>query len=157
MATEAAISRTELFASLRAQWLATEEAAKEAQDKDTVKVYDDGYTAGDIFRHITDTAHNTASDIRGMLSTGRFSALDGDIDARRAFGIERFAALDGKMIPIELETAHGVIWMYIQRFSEEDFAQTFGIGDAEITLEGFLQMLAGHEASHVADVQAALG
>ena len=91
-----------------------------------------------------------------MLSTGRFSALDGDIDARRAFGIERFAALDGKMIPIELETAHGIVWMYIQRFSEEDFAQTYGIGDAEIALAGFLQMLAGHEASHVADVQAAL-
>ena len=92
-----------------------------------------------------------------MLSTGRFEALDGDIDARRAFGIERFAALDGKMIPIELETAHGVIWMYIQRFSDEDLAQTFAIGDSEITLAGFLQMLAGHEASHVADVQSALG
>ena len=154
MATATPLSRQELFSELRAQWLSTEEAAKEAQDKATTEVYKDGYTVGDVFRHITDSAHNTASDIRAMISTGTFN-LEG-IDDRRAYGIERFAALDGKMIPIELETAHGVIWMYIQRFSDEDLAKTYGIGDGEVTLQGFLQMLAGHEASHVADAQAAI-
>jgi hypothetical protein len=133
MATDTPISRQELFAELRAQWLSTEEAAKEAQDQATTEVYKDGYTVGDVFRHITDSAHNTASDIRAMISTGTFN-LEG-IDDRRAYGIERFAALDGKMIPIELETAHGVIWMYIQRFSDEDLAKTYGIGDGEVTLQ----------------------
>ena len=61
------------------------------------------------------------------------------------------------MLRIELNTAHGVIWMYIQRFSDEDLAQEFSLGGNSFSLGTVLSLLTQHEAQHVTEALEAAG
>ena len=88
-----------------------------------------------------------------MLATGDFPAdPSGNQD-----GVDKFASLDYKMLRIELNTAHGVVWMYIQRFSDEDLAQEYSIGGNAFSLGAILGLLGQHEAQHVTEALAAAG
>ena len=101
---------------------------------------------GDIFRHITSIAHDTAAQVREMMATGEHVLSTPE---ENMAGVERFR-LDYKMLRIELNTAHGVVWMYIQRFSDEDLAQRYAMGDGDIGLGELLGLLGQHETWHVA-------
>ena len=147
MTADAPVSRTALFESLRKQWAATEDAARALQSKAGSKT-SEGWSVSDTFRHLIDTSHNTASTIREMVATGT-ATIDPNHDANNLEGVAKFAALDEKMIPIELGTAHGIIWMYIQRFSEDDLQQKYSAFGNEMTLAQVLQAFAQHEAGHV--------
>ena len=72
-------------------------------------------------------------------------------------GVERFRTLDYKMLRIELNTAHGVVWMYIQRFSDEDLAQRYKMGTATSGWASSSRLLGQHETWHVADALKAAG
>ncbi len=114
MAAGAAVSREGLFRTIREHWQATEDAIAAAGQRFDRPAHD-AWTVGDIFRHITAANHEIASRIR-TLNRHRRAALR-RCDAGNTAGVEKFRALDSRMLRIELNTAHGVVWMYIQRFS----------------------------------------
>ncbi len=152
MADSDVMTREALFQKICEQWQRTEDAIGAVGEHFDKPCYD-GWTVGDVFRHITFSNHNHSSQIRALLATGEFPFSMDQNDEGNA----RFAALDYKMLRIELNTAHGVVWMYIQRFSNEDLAQTFSVTGNEATLGQILGMLAQHEAGHVAEALAAAG
>ncbi len=153
MAADAAVTRETLFRTLREQWQATEDAIAAAGARFNTPAYE-GWTVGDIFRHITSTSHITPADIRAMIASGEHVLTTAE---ENEAGIEKFRSLDYKMLRIELNTAHGVVWMYIQRFSDEDLAQTYAIEGSEIGLGELLGLLGQHESWHVADALKAAG
>ena len=112
------------------------------------------WTIGDVFRHLTAASHIMPGRIRALLATGE---LPFPGDEGNAEGVAKFASLDDKMLRIELNTAHGVVWMYIQRFSDEDLAQTFTIFGEEETLGQILRHRVLHEAGHVNEALEAAG
>ena len=88
-----------------------------------------------------------------MIATGEFPADDsGNQD-----GVDKFASLDYKMLRIELNTAHGVVWMYVQRFSDEDLAQEYSIGGNSFSLGTIISLLTQHEHQHVTEALEAAG
>ncbi len=145
-AADAPTSRDALYDSLRTRWAESEAAVTRAAASFGAPAYA-GWTVGDVFRHITDAAHRTASDIRAMLASDQFTPPAD----RNATGIAKFSALDAKMLPIEMDTAHGVAWMYIQRFGDKDLARTYNVMGSDMTLGQVLELYADHEAQHVAD------
>ena len=153
MADEPSITRETLFPALREQWQRTEDAVAAVGHRFDEPAHD-GWTVGDVFRHLTATAHDTAANVRAMLADG---GLSFDIDARNAEGVEKLRALDHRMLRIELNTAHGVVWMYVQRFTDDDFARTCSLWGNEVALGLELAFLAGHERDHVAAALAAAG
>ena len=155
MAAETAVTRDDLFRTLAEQWQKTEDAIAAVGDRFDRAAHG-GWTVGDVFRHITSTTHDASADVRAMIATGSFP-IPADDDAANAAGIARFAALDHKMLRIELNTAHGVVWMYVQRFSDEDLARSYDLAGTSFTLGETLGLLAQHEGQHVADALAAAG
>ena len=153
MADGEAITRDTLFQALLQQWQATEDAIAAAGAHFEEAGYE-GWSVGDIFRHITSIAHDTAAQMREMIATGEHVLSTPE---ENMAGVERFRSLDYKMLRIELNTAHGVVWMYIQRFSDEDLAQRYAIGDGDIGLGELLELLGQHETWHVADALKAGG
>ncbi len=148
-----AITRDTLFPALREQWQRTEDAIAALADHFDKPAHD-GWTVGDLCRHLTSTSHDTPANVRAMLADG---GLSFDIDAVNAAGVERLRALDAKMLRIELNTAHGVVWMYVQRFTDEDLTRTCSLWGNEVSLGLELAFLAGHERDHVAAALAAAG
>ncbi len=153
MAHGEAITRDTLFQALLQQWQATEDAIAAAGAHFEEAGYE-GWSVGDIFRHITSIAHDTAAQVREMIATGEHVLSTPE---ENMAGVERFRTLDYKMLRIELNTAHGVVWMYIQRFSDEDLAQRYAMGDGDIGLGELLGLLGQHETWHVADALKAAG
>ena len=153
MADGEAITRDTLFQALLQQWQATEDAIAAAGAHFEEAGYE-GWTVGDIFRHITSIAHDTAAQMREMIASGEHVLSTPE---ENMAGVERFRSLDYKMLRIELNTAHGVVWMYIQRFSDEDLAQRYAMGDGDIGLGELLGLLGQHETWHVADALKAAG
>ena len=153
MADGEAITRDTLFQALLQQWQATEDAIAAAGAHFEEAGYE-GWSVGDIFRHITSIAHDTAAQMREMIATGEHVLSTPE---ENMAGVERFRSLDYKMLRIELNTAHGVVWMYIQRFSDEDLAQRYAMGDGDIGLGELLGLLGQHETWHVADALKAAG
>ena len=152
MAADAAVTREGLFQTICEHWQRTEDALGAAGDHFD-KTAHKGWTVGDIFRHITATTHDLSANVRAMLATGDFPAdPSGNQD-----GVDKFASLDYKMLRIELNTAHGVVWMYIQRFSDEDLNQDYSIGGNAFSLGAILGLLGQHEAQHVTEALAAAG
>ena len=148
-----AITRETLFPALREQWQRTEDAVAAVERRFDEPAHD-GWSVGDVFRHLTSIAHDTAANARAMIADG---GLSFDIDAVNAAGVERLRALDARMLRIELNTAHGVVWMYVQRFSDDDLARTYSLWGNEVSLGLELAFLAGHERDHVAAALAAAG
>ncbi len=152
MAADAAVSREALFQTICETWQRTEDAIGALGDHFGKPSYE-GWSVGDIVRHITAISHDTSSHVRTMLATGDFPA---DPSGNQA-GVDKFASLDHKMLRIELNTAHGVIWMYIQRFSDEDLAQEYAIGGNAFSLGAILGLLTQHEHQHVTEALEAAG
>ncbi len=151
MAESKPITREALFQTLLEQWQRTEDAIAAAGERFDEPASDQ-WTVGDVFRHLTAISHDESAAIRAMLATGEY-VIPGD--EANAANIQKFAALDDKMLRIELNTAHGVVWMYVQRFSDEDLAQTYQLMGAEWTLGQVLGVLARHENQHVTEALAA--
>ena len=153
MADGEAITRDTLFQALLQQWQATEDAIAAAGAHFEEAGYE-GWSVGDNLRHITSIAHDTAAQMREMIATGEHVLSTPE---ENMAGVERFRSLDYKMLRIELNTAHGVVWMYIQRFSDEDLAQRYAMGDGDIGAGELLGLLGQHETWHVADALKAAG
>ncbi len=150
---DAPLTREALFAEILACWQQTEDAIAALGDRFETPAHC-GWTIGDVFRHVTATSHIMSGRIRALLATGE---LPFPGDAGNAQGVEKFAALDAKMLRIELNTAHGVVWMYLQRFSDEDLAQTFTIFGEEETLGEVIRARVLHEMGHVNEALALTG
>ena len=76
-------------------------------------------TVGDVFRHLTAASQHHVLAHPRITGDGRAS-LPGDDDGSsrcREVRVARLQDADGSAEP-----AHGVVWMYIQRFSDEDLA-----------------------------------
>ena len=123
MADGEAITREALFRDVCECWQQTEDAIAALGEHFETQA-NDGWTVGDVFRHLTAASHIMSSRIRALLATGE---LPFPGDGGNAVGVAKFASLDYKMLRIELNTAHGVVWMYIQRFSDHDLAQEYSI------------------------------
>jgi len=148
-----ALTREALFQEVCEVWQRTEDAIA-ALGEHFEKPCAGDWTVGDAFRHLTAASHIMSGRIRALLTTGE---LPFPGDSGNADGVEKFQSLDYKMLRIELNTAHGVVWMYIQRFSDEDLAQTFTIFDEEHTLGEVIQQRVLHETWHVNEALEALG
>ncbi|MDE2668480.1 MAG: DinB family protein [Chloroflexota bacterium] len=148
-----AMTREALFQEVCEVWQRTEDAIAALGEHFEAPCSGD-WTVGDAFRHLTAASHIMSGRIRALLVTGE---LPFPGDSGNAEGVEKFRSLDYKMLRIELNTAHGVVWMYIQRFSDEDLAQTFTIFDEEHTLGEVIQARVLHETGHVNEALEALG
>ncbi len=144
-------TREALFQSICETWQRTEDAIAALGDHFDKQAYE-GWTVGDVIRHITAISHDTSAHVRTMIVTGDFPVED-----ENQAGIEKFASLDYKMLRIELNTAHGVVWMYIQRFSDEDLALEYELGGNSFSLGSILGLLAQHEHQHVTEALEASG
>jgi hypothetical protein len=153
MAEGETVAREALFQEICQIWQRTEDAIAALGEHFEAPCSGD-WTIGDAFRHLTAASHIMPGRIRALLATGElpFPGDDGNAE-----WVEKFRALDDKMLRIELNTAHGVVWMYIQRFSDEDLAQTFTIFDEEHTLAQVIRQRVLHETWHVNEALEALG
>ena len=156
MADDGPPSREALHAALREQWQTTEDAVAALETHFDAPAHGDGgWTVGDLFRHLTANAHNYPARIRTALADGAWTF---GTDEGNALGVARFRALDAKMLRIELNTAHGVDWMYVQRFTDADLARAFPRPNGDPwTLDRIIRQLACHEAWHVAEALEAAG
>lgn len=148
-----AMTREALFDEVCAVWQRTEDAIAALGEHFEAPCSGD-WTVGDAFRHLTAASHIMSGRIRALLATGE---LPFPGDSGNAEGVEKFRSLDYKMLRIELNTAHGVVWMYIQRFSDEDLAQTFTVFDEENTLGEVILHRVLHEGGHVNELLETLG
>ena len=153
MADGEPMTREALFQQVCECWQRTEDAIAALGGHFETQA-NDGWTVGDVFRHLTAASHIMSGRIRALLATGE---LPFPGDSGNAEGVEKFASLDYKMLRIELNTAHGVVWMYIQRFSDEDLAQTFTLFGEEKTLGQIIRDRVLHEAWHVKEALEATG
>ena len=153
MADSPAITRESLFQALCEQWQQTEDAIA-AVGEHFDKPAHDGWTVGDIFRHLTAISHGESAAVRAMLATGEYVITGDELNEAE---VEKYRSLDYKMLRIEMNTAHGVAWMYVQRFSDEDLAQTYKLMGNDWTLGQVLGVVARHEADHVAVALEAAG
>ena len=151
MTADTTSTRETLFRSMCETWQRTEDAIAALGGHFGKQAYE-GWTVGDVIRHITAISHDTSSHVRTLLATGEFPLED----ANQA-GIEKFASLDDKMLRIELNTAHGVVWMYVQRFSDEDLAQEYSLDGNNFSLGAILGLLTQHEHQHVTEALEAAG
>ncbi len=153
MADGEAMTRAALFQEVCECWQRTEDAIAALGGHFETQA-NDSWTVGDVFRHLTAASHVMSGRIRALLATGElpFPGDDGN-----AVGVAKFASLDYKMLRIELNTAHGVVWMYIQRFSDEDLVQPFTIFGEEHTLGEVVRARVLHEAGHVNEALEAAG
>ena len=149
-------SREALFTALREQWQTTEDAIAALETRFDAPAHGEGgWTVGDLFRHLTANAHNYPARIRGALASGGWTF---GTDEGNALGVAKFGALDARMLRIELNTAHGVAWMYVQRFTDDDLARTFPRPNGDPwTLDRIIRQLAYHEAWHVSEALEAAG
>ncbi len=153
MTTSEAITRDVLFRTLTEQWQITEDAIA-ALGAHFETPASGAWTVGDLFRHLTSISHDEAAAIRAMLASGEYVTTS---EAENQAGVDRFRSLDHKMLRIELNTAHGVVWMYVQRFSNDELAQPYRLGDNEFSLGQVLSFVAWHERQHVSEACAAAG
>ena len=154
MTADAPLTRETLFAEVRERWQRTEDAIAALGERFEEAPAHEGWTIGDVFRHLTATSHIMSGRIRALLATGE---LPFPGDAGNAEGVRKFGSLDAGMLRIELNTAHGVVWMYLQRFRDEDLAQTFTIFGEDETLGEIIRARVLHETGHVDEALAALG
>ncbi len=153
MADSPAITREALFQALCEQWQQTEDAIA-AVGEHFDKPAHNGWTVGDIFRHLTAISHGESAAVRAMLATGEYVITGDEVNESE---VEKYRSLDYKMLRIEMNTAHGVVWMYVQRFSDDDLAQTYKLMGNDWTLRQVLGVVARHEADHVAVALEAAG
>ena len=147
MATAAPISKASLIADARKQWTHSEASvAKAAKGNFEATPASGEWSAGNCYRHLIDTMHKMPDAIDQLVKAQPLTALS----AGDEVGIKSFATLNAKMLPIELNTAHGIVWMALQKLTDRDLEKQVALGDHKMTLGAALQVfLIGHEQSHV--------
>ena len=147
--------KTELLAAAKAQWAATEASvAGVAKGKfDTAPASGD-WSAADIYRHLIDTAHKTPEGLEQVVKGLPQTALAPGDES----GLKDFESLNARMLPVELNTAHGIVWMALQKLTDEDLDKTAEVGGGSFTVAQLLQLiLIDHEKGHVEQARAAAG
>ncbi len=154
MATTA-ISKSDLIAAARAQWAITEASiAQAAKGKFEDASAPDQWSAGDCYRHIIDTMHKIPEAIEQLVHGEPQTAL-GPGDAE---GIATFKTLNSRMLPVELNTAHGIVWMALQKLTDADLEKEVELGGNKMRLGDLAKMLLiGHEQSHMEQALNAAG
>jgi len=110
------MNRKELIAAAKAQWTKTEASVAEAAKGDFEKPDAEGWSAGDCYRHIIDTVHRIPDAIDAALHDQPVTNMAaGDPE-----GIARFKSLTAKTLPVEMNTAHGKLWMALQKLQDSD-------------------------------------
>ena len=149
------MNKAELIAAAKQQWTKTEASVgKAAKGNFDAKPADGGWSASEIFRHVIDTAHKGPEAIEELLKAGELKSLQPGDEA----GIKNFAALNAKMIPVELNTAHGIVWMALQKLKDADLEKEVSIMGGTHKFGDVTQMLLiGHEQGHVEQALKAAG
>ena len=149
------MNKAELIAAAKAQW-ATTEASVAAAAKGNFDAKPGGaeWSAAEYYRHVVDVVHKTPEAIEQLKHGQPLTALaSGDPQ-----GLEDFKTLTAKMLPVELNTAHGIVWMALQKLTDADLEKSMEMGGRTFTLGGFLEIiLVGHEQQHIEDAAKAAG
>ncbi len=154
MATTA-ISKADLIAAAKAQWSITEASvAQAAKGKFEDRSAPDQWSAGDCYRHIIDTIHKIPEGIEQLVKGEPLTALrPGDPD-----GIANFKNLNSRMLPVEMNTAHGIVWMALQKLTDADLEKEVALGDNKMSLGALAHILIiDHEKTHVEQALNAAG
>jgi hypothetical protein len=123
------VNKAELIEAARAQWAKTEEAITAAG-----KGKFDGEAATTI-RNLLGFVHNINDAIDEIVNGQPITSLKkGDTD-----GSTRYAALQPNMLRIEMNTAHGIVWMAIQKFNDTSLKQKITWEGQEMTVAEFLE------------------
>ncbi len=140
-----AMTKAELIAAAKAQWAATEASVAVAANGNFETAAAGEWPAGDCYRHLIDTMHKIPEAMEQILRGAPMTALrPGDEE-----GIQDFKSLNARMLPVELNTAHGIVWMALQKLTEPDLDRPMDLGGNAFTVGGLLELvLIGHEAAH---------
>jgi hypothetical protein len=149
------MNKSELIAAAKAQWTQTEASiAKAASGKFNDRPSASEWSAAEIYRHLVDTMHKLPEAMEQLVKDQPMTVLTpGD-----AQGLEDFKHLHAKLLPIELNTAHGIVWMALQKLTDADLSKKVDLGGNPFTLEQLTTLvLIQHEQQHVAQALAAAG
>ena len=149
------MNKAELIAAAKEQWTQSEASiARAAKGNFDGKPADGGWSAGDIYRHMVDVAHKLPEGFTDLLTHGELKSLQPGDEA----GIAAFASLNSRMLPVELNTAHGIVWMALQKLTEADLEKDVSIMGGTHKFGAIAPiLLVGHEQGHVAQALAAAG
>jgi hypothetical protein len=126
------VNKAELIEAAKGQWAKTEEAITAAG-----KGKFDG-AAGETIRNLLGFVHNINDAIDEIVNGQPIASLKkGDTD-----GSTRYKALQPNMLRIEMNTAHGIVWMSIQKFNDESLKQKVNWDGNEVTVADFLEDVA---------------
>lgn len=123
------MNKAELIEAAKGQWAKTEEAITAAG-----KGKFDG-AAGETIRNLLGFVHNINDAIDEIVNGQPITTLKkGDTD-----GSTRYRALQPNMLRIEMNTAHGIVWMAMQKFNDESLQQKVTWEGTEMTVAQFLE------------------
>ncbi len=149
------MNKAELIAAAKLQWTKSEASiGKAARGNFDAQPADGGWSAADIYRHMVDTAHKLPEGMQALIKEGNLGSLQpGDEE-----GIKNFASLNARMLPVEMNTAHGIDWMALQTLTDKQLEQSVNFNGNDIKLGDLLPMfLIMHEQMHVEQALAAAG
>jgi hypothetical protein len=141
------MNKVELIAASRAQWAETEASIAKAAGGNFEAAPSDGeWSAGNCYRHLIDILHKLPEAIEDLKAgRGITNMKSGDTDGHAAF-----AALNAKMLAVEMNTAHGIVWMALQKLTDADLDMDVELGGNKMKLGAFIEMITiGHEKDHI--------
>lgn len=149
-------ARNALIAEAQAQWAETEASiARAARGAFETRPAAEQWSAGEIYRHIVDTAHKVPEALEQIVRGEAMTALTPG-DER---GLEDFKHLSARLLAVELNTAHGLLAMALHKLSDADLEKP-----VEMFMEGTLalgalarQVFIDHEKVHVEQALRAAG
>jgi DNA-binding Lrp family transcriptional regulator len=153
------MTKAALIGAAKEQWAKTEAAiAVASKGNFDAAPLGGGWAAGDHFRHLIDLTHRTPELMEALVKTGAVVDYFPKVDAINAAGIESFQTLKARMLPIELNTAHGIVWMAAQKLDDATLERTVDFSGRQMVLGDLLHFLwVGHEQQHVTEAFAAAG
>ena len=148
------MNKAELIAAARAQWPKTEAMVSEAVKGNFDAKPAEGWSARTYVCHLIDTVHRTAQAIDAILHDQPLTMLKmGDEE-----GAQKFIKLAPQTMPIELNTAHGIMWMALQKVSDADLEKELDLGQMKMTVGQLLEVLCiKHGETHANDALKAAG
>ena len=140
------MNKVELIAASRAQWAVTEASIATAAKGNFDAAAEGDWSAGNCYRHLIDILHKLPEAIEDLKAgKGITNMKPGDTD-----GHANFAALNAKMLSVEMNTAHGIVWMALQKLTDADLALEVDLGGNKMALGALIEMLTiGHEKDHI--------
>ncbi|MFN0096588.1 MAG: hypothetical protein ACKVVT_17660 [Dehalococcoidia bacterium] len=159
MATATLTSRADLITNAKAQWAASEAAVKRAvATGNFAKAGAGTWSAGDTFRHMIDSAYRFSGLVDGLVKGQAMNLTWDQIHAGNAEGVKKFSQLTPRFIEVELNTAHGICWMAMQKLQPVDLEKKVPFAGTEMTIADVVSLLTvAHEQQHVAEALAAAG